>query len=126
MRFALTRSLCVFFTAYIFAISSGFSVSHVYCEHGDRWVLGAEMPPKKHNKHQDNRKKETFHFFMKIDAENKTLSPSIDFQTPIKHTAKASKPYAHTAKNPVLETPRSNAPPELLTPSRSQLQIYII
>ena len=125
-RSHITRAVCMLFTAYIFLLGSGVTVSHVHCDHGSRWVLGAEMPPKKHHKGQDNRKKETFHFFMKIDGETTTFGPEIS--QPI---AALNKQNTYVARSYVWSfsksaPAKSHAPPELRTPTRPQLQVYII
>ena len=125
----ITRAACMLFTAYIFLLGSGLAVSHIHCDHGERWVLGAEMPPKKHQKHhgsKDNRQKETFHFFMKIDGETTTFGPEISQPIAVqsKQNTYATRSYVWDFANAKPAT--SNAPPERRAPKRSQLQVYII
>lgn len=112
-------------TAYIFAIGSGISFSHIHCEHGERWVLGSEMPPKKHSQTEDKRQKETFHFFMKIDAEpashstpNFKLQPQLKaaLNTPLNLKQNTRASYKARAYTPHFPKP----------PTRAQLQVFII
>ena len=59
-------------------ISSGVSISHIYCSNGESWVIGSEMPdykfakktkcPKQQKKHHNNRSKDTYVFDFEIDA----------------------------------------------------------
>ena len=56
---------------YIFTISCGFTVSHVYCPKGERWIIGSKMPPAKHGvKHDKNHQKRNIDTFnIKFDFE---------------------------------------------------------
>lgn len=119
----------MFFTTYIFLLGSGLTVSHIHCDQGERWVLGAEMPPKSYQKHhdsKDNRQKETFHFFVKIDGEPTTFGPEIS--PPNKATKKQKTDEVQRFVWPIsnLTQVNSHAPPKRRAQSRSQLQVYII
>lgn len=78
--------LLTILSAYVMLVSCGFTVSHIYCQKGERWIIGSEMPaPKpcqkatassiyeKSNDHSDNkdddRNKDTFQFLFEFDAQ---------------------------------------------------------
>lgn len=87
MKSILKTVGALFFATYVLVISSGFTVSHIYCSDGEQWVMGNEMPPFKHSpeletssckleqqcnthpQNKDNRKKDTYGF--KLDIEGK-------------------------------------------------------
>ena len=85
MSLIVSKILTTFFAIYFLLINSGISVSHIYCEYGQRYILGSEMPacskktpnnycpyskqPCKKNS-KDNRKKDTVSLSFKFSADN--------------------------------------------------------
>ena len=67
---------------YILAISCGFTVSHIYCPKGERWIIGSDMPPINHgdqdDKHHQKRNIDTFN--LKFEFESLTSTPSAAHQ----------------------------------------------
>ena len=66
-------------------VSCGFTVSHIYCQKGERWIIGSEMPPRKcpsdsktcskssasehHSQNEENqRQKDTFEFLFEFEG----------------------------------------------------------
>lgn len=84
MKKRISKYFAVIFSFYLLLVSSGLTLSHIYCDKGERWITGSDMPPceltpsdcegcplassKKDCPEEDNRKKDTHSFSFKFEA----------------------------------------------------------
>jgi len=134
--------LAVLFSAYMFMLSCGFTISHVYCSKGEQWVGGSEMPPKKHvsktnkylyssekchesdQKDDDQRRKDTFDLKFKFKGTN-ILSQKVEF---ISFYYKIVSKIINTFLNSSIkkELLRNHSLPDLSSPDLIELQVFRI
>jgi len=130
----------------VLALSCNFTFSHVYCSKGEQWIIGAEMPPPKHDqrtincpcsadkchlsdeKSGDKRKKDTFEFKFEFDGENVPYQEidetTYDFVLLVATTSNQSKKLLYCST--IIAFSKSHPPPDLFNPGLAQIQVFRI
>jgi hypothetical protein len=130
----------------VLALSCNFTFSHVYCSKGEQWIIGAEMPPPKHDarinnspcctgnchlsdeKSGDKRKKDTFEFKFELDGKNvpyqKIDKTTYDVGFLAATTFKQSDKLLNRAT--IKAFSKTHPPPDLFNPELAQIQVFRI
>ncbi|MEO8150247.1 MAG: hypothetical protein ABI723_21615 [Bacteroidia bacterium] len=136
----------LFLAFYLLIISSGFTISHIYCSKGQRYFLGSEMPPCKRQacgkeccssqtqkdcssrEKKDNRKKDTLvflHKFQSVQFQKKELIKPLLSYIIIKFIFTSFCFDLYNQKD-FLKTGMSNPPPLLSKPDLSKIRVLLI
>lgn len=133
-------------SAYMLFVSCGFTVSHIYCQKGERWIIGEEMPPCKYpgdseicsesakNEHpprdqkDDQRQKDTYNFRFEFVGNQLAYAqdeviPLWDEVIGVSHAYEVDSAHGTYDKKNLL---RSHFFLDLLKPDRAKLQVFRI
>lgn len=137
----LSKHISVLFAVYFLLINSGITITHVYCDLGEQWVFGSEVPPQKHCKKQknnchladsnkkNNRNKNTFSFDFKFEGisnHDGNLIHNLELDCYLEKTPFFLVEIFPRLTTEMMYTHPSHDPPLDISPSIIALQVFRI